>query len=253
MRYLRILFVVLMACASPPVFAQATYSTPAGSRVNGVVPLTCDGAGANCVPGTGSGSAGGAVVAGDVDDTAGAVLGQTVNARNYVFDGAAWDRQPGGTGAADGTATAIMGGVANARGYVFNGTTWDRMRGDTSGAYSVTVPSAATAAGTDNVLITAAGVTGGSYPVKGSSGNIYGYNVVSITAGYVMLLDSAAVSNGPVVPTRCLPIAANTGVEVSFRGMPVRINNFGMSLVFSSTGCFTLTLAPAAFLHADAK
>lgn len=38
----------LALIASAPAFAQATYPTPSGSRVNGVVPLTCDSTGANC-------------------------------------------------------------------------------------------------------------------------------------------------------------------------------------------------------------
>lgn len=46
-------FAVLAAlalCVSAPAFAQATYPTPAGSRVQGVVPLTCDTTLANCAP-----------------------------------------------------------------------------------------------------------------------------------------------------------------------------------------------------------
>jgi len=35
---------------SATVVAQATYSTPAGSLVQGTVPLACDRAGANCAP-----------------------------------------------------------------------------------------------------------------------------------------------------------------------------------------------------------
>lgn len=44
---------VLALCAialAVPAFAQSTYSTPSGPRVNGVVPLTCNTTGANCVP-----------------------------------------------------------------------------------------------------------------------------------------------------------------------------------------------------------
>jgi len=48
-------FLALCALAlSVPAFAQATYPIPSGSRVNGVVPLTCNTTGANCVPVTGS-------------------------------------------------------------------------------------------------------------------------------------------------------------------------------------------------------
>lgn len=44
-------FLALCALALAfPAFAQATYPTPSGSRVNGVVSLTCNTTGANCVP-----------------------------------------------------------------------------------------------------------------------------------------------------------------------------------------------------------
>lgn len=44
---------VLALCAlalALPAFAQSTYPTPSGPRVNGVVPLTCSTTGTNCVP-----------------------------------------------------------------------------------------------------------------------------------------------------------------------------------------------------------
>ena len=40
----------LALIASAPAFAQATYPTPSGSRVQGVVPLTCDTTLTNCTP-----------------------------------------------------------------------------------------------------------------------------------------------------------------------------------------------------------
>lgn len=48
----KILFAFLLALFATPVFAQATYPTVAGQRVNGVVPLQCDAAGINCAPAT---------------------------------------------------------------------------------------------------------------------------------------------------------------------------------------------------------
>jgi hypothetical protein len=46
----KILLGLVLALFALPAFAQATYPTPAGSRVNGVVALTCDANGANCAP-----------------------------------------------------------------------------------------------------------------------------------------------------------------------------------------------------------
>lgn len=47
----KILLALALALFALPAFAQATYPTVAGSRVNGVVALTCDANGANCAPG----------------------------------------------------------------------------------------------------------------------------------------------------------------------------------------------------------
>jgi hypothetical protein len=55
----KILLGLLLALFALPAFAQATYPTAAGSRVSGVVTLTCDANGANCAPG---GDAAGIVV-----------------------------------------------------------------------------------------------------------------------------------------------------------------------------------------------
>lgn len=44
------LLAVLLALFATPVLAQATYPTPGGQRVQGVVQLQCDAAGINCVP-----------------------------------------------------------------------------------------------------------------------------------------------------------------------------------------------------------
>lgn len=49
-RVARLALAALALCVSAPAFAQATYPTPAGSRVAGVVPLGCDTNGANCSP-----------------------------------------------------------------------------------------------------------------------------------------------------------------------------------------------------------
>ncbi len=50
MRLLRSLTAAALLCAAAAALGQSTYPTPAGSRVNGVVPLQCDTSGANCAP-----------------------------------------------------------------------------------------------------------------------------------------------------------------------------------------------------------
>ncbi len=82
--------------------------------------------------------------------------------------------------------------------------------------------------------------------------NLAGLNVVTGgTAGYVMLFDAATVpADGAVTPLRCMPVAANTGIDVNFRAAPLRFD-VGAVVVFSSTGCFTKTASATAFLAGD--
>lgn len=164
----RLALAAILACAATPAFAQATYPTPAGSRVNGYVPLTCDSSGANCAP------------------------------------------MPGGASAPSASATS---GVAPA---------------------STPVASA-------------------SLVAKATAGNLYGYNVTSAaTAGYILIFNSATVpADGTVTPAMCLPLAANTGIDQSYR--TPEYYSAGVTLVFSSTGCFTKTASATAFISANVK
>lgn len=89
---MKLLRSVLALCAlalAVPVFAQSTYPTPSGPRVNGVVPLACDTAGANCAPSVTVGT--------PADAGANANAGQISYSRSYVFNGTTWDRQRGDT------------------------------------------------------------------------------------------------------------------------------------------------------------
>jgi hypothetical protein len=90
------------------------------------------------------------------------------------------------------------------------------------------------------------------FVLRAGATNLAGLSVTTGgTAGYVMLFDATAVpADGAVTPTRCLPIAANTGLDLNFRGSPLRFDN-GVVVVFSSTGCFTKTGSATAYLAGD--
>lgn len=94
----------------------------------------------------------------------------------------------------------------------------------------------------------------GGYVVRTGTTNLAGLNVVTGgTAGYVMLFDATAVpADGAVAPKRCMPIAANTGIDLNFRGSPLRFDN-GLVAVFSTTGCFTKTISATAFIAGDVQ
>lgn len=148
------------------------------------------------------------------------------------------------------TSTANIGPCAMLA-HVWDGTNSRPLAGDASGLYAVEVPSASTNAG---VAVNATSVAAGSLIVKASPGNLYGYNVTSAaSAGYVMIFNSATVpADGTVTPARCIPLAANTGLEVDLRGQPTFFSA-GIVIVFSTTGCFTKTISATAFIAGDAK
>ena len=89
--------------------------------------------------------------------------------------------------------------------------------------------------------------------VKDSSGTLTGFNVTSSSAaGFVMVFDSATVpADGAVSPLRCIPLGIATGIEYSYQS-PLRLYR-GITIVFSSTGCFTKTTSATAFIAGDAR
>jgi hypothetical protein len=95
---------------------------------------------------------------------------------------------------------------------------------------------------------------GASQQLKTLPGNLFSLNVVSGgTAGYILLLDSKTIpADGAVTPVKCMPLAANTGIDLNWSIQPVRFVN-GIAIVFSSTGCFTKTASATAFISGSAQ
>lgn len=121
----------------------------------------------------------------------------------------------------------------------------------TNPSWYAVVSTANAAAGT---AVSANVAVGGSLIAKASAGNLYGVNVVTgANAGFILIINSATVpGDGAVTPRRCIPIAANTGLEINWRPVPL-VFATGIVVVFSTTGCFTKTLDATAFISADAK
>jgi len=88
--------------------------------------------------------------------------------------------------------------------------------------------------------------------LKTGTAVLAGMNVTTgAAAGYVLVFDAAAVpADGAVAPLRCLPVAANTGVDINFRGSPLKFDA-GAVVVFSTTGCYTKTASATAFIAGD--
>lgn len=100
----------------------------------------------------------------------------------------------------------------------------------------------------------ASGAVSGGIVGKASAGNLYGYNVVAgASAGFVLITNTTTVpADGAVTPLKCIPLAANTGIDVNLRGQPVFFST-GISVSFSTTGCFTKTASATAFISIDAR
>lgn len=111
---------------------------------------------------------------------------------------------------------------------------------------ALALPSAALAEGTSTYRTTPA--VGTSLVVPG--GYFSGANVTSgATAGYVLVIDARTVpAAGAVTPVVCMPLAANTGIDLNYRGGPIRMTSGGSVIVFSTTGCFSYTVSATAFI-----
>lgn len=110
------------------------------------------------------------------------------------------------------------------------------------------------ASASNGVAPSANSAVSGSQIIKASAGNLYGLNVTSgASAGYVMLFNSATVpADGAVAPVKCVPLAANTGIEFNWRTTPLAFTT-GIVAVFSTTGCYAKAISATAYISADAK
>lgn len=93
-----------------------------------------------------------------------------------------------------------------------------------------------------------------SLTLKVGSGLFYQFQITTAaTPGYVMVFDSAtAPSDGAVQPAACWVVGANSSLSMSNTPLPTRFTN-GLVLVFSSTGCFTLTKSATAFISGSVQ
>lgn len=93
----------------------------------------------------------------------------------------------------------------------------------------------------------------GSHVLKAGPGCLLAaYAVVdSTTAGYILVFNSTTVpANGAVTPVHCIPIAVSSYNFINFAPQPPEWYSAGITIVFSSTGCFTKTISAHAFFHA---
>lgn len=195
--------------------------------------------------------------------------------------------------ATSGVATSSTNLGTVAYNYGFNGTTWDQVQVDGSKNLKVAIQGTLPAfAATPTFILGAgsaiagkvgidqttdittngveiaptAGAAAGITPVvsaavesghvlKASAGNLYSvYATVSSTAGYLMVFNSTTVpADGAVTPLQCMQVPANSTTGLNFNPGPVEVYSTGISVAFSTTGCFTKTANATAFFHGSVK
>lgn len=145
-----------------------------------------------------------------------------------------------------------VGLYANSFGRIVSGSNWYAAAGNTAGQqYVVQALEASTTSGVAPVVTAA--VAGGQV-LKASAGNLYGLNVVSgASAGYVLVTNTTTVpADGAVTPLKCYAIPATSSLDLNLRAAPVYFST-GISVSFSTTGCFTKTASATAFISGDVK
>lgn len=101
------------------------------------------------------------------------------------------------------------------------------------------------------VVGTSVQVATGGLVLKAAPGCLLALYVVNSTsAGYMLVYNAVAVpSNGAVTPIHCIPIAASSYQWINFAPQPPEWYSTGISVAFSTTGCFTQTISAALFIH----
>lgn len=116
----------------------------------------------------------------------------------------------------------------------------------------VPVPIATATAGITSVSTSA---VASNRVIKNSPGNLYGFSVTTgATAGFVFVSNTTTAptaGGAAITPVKCYVIAANSTLGVTFN--PPLVLSTGVTLVFSTTGCFTNTASSTAFISGDAK
>jgi hypothetical protein len=83
-----------------------------------------------------------------------------------------------------------------------------------------------------------------------TTGQLLYINVTSgASAGYVMVFNTAsAPADGAVTPTFCYVLAANSTLSTTYNAIAAPNFSTGITVVFSTTGCFTKTASATAFI-----
>ena len=94
--------------------------------------------------------------------------------------------------------------------------------------------------------------TEANHVLKASAGTLFGLSVTSSAAGYVLIYNAiSAPPDGAVTPVACYYLSSGPGsLGIAFTPFPLNMST-GITVVFSSTGCFTQTSSSTAFFGAQ--
>lgn len=125
------------------------------------------------------------------------------------------------------------------------------LRLDTTGKLQIT--GSVTASGASAVAPVVSSAAEGSHVLKSSAGSLIAFIATSgASAGYVLLFDAtSAPADGVVTPVECLSIPATSTLGFS-APTPVTFAT-GITIVFSTTGCFSKTISATAFFSAQVQ
>lgn len=87
-----------------------------------------------------------------------------------------------------------------------------------------------------------------SQVLKASAGTLYGGAVTATVAGYLLIFNATSLpANGAVTPVKCLSVPAGQTVSFSADAGTAWTFSTGITLGYSTTGCYTLTASATAF------
>jgi len=236
----------LAADGSSNLLVSLATALPAGSNIIGALTAnqsvnTAQFGGSNVVTGTGVGGAGIPRVTVSSDSTIGLVAGTAVIGKVSIDQTTPGTTNGVQVNAALPAGTNILGKIGI-----------DQSTDVTTNGVEI-APTAASAAGITPSQISSAG---SSLVLKGSAGNLYTATIsVGATALYLMVFNAtSAPGDGSVTPAYCFgPLPINAPYSLSWAPGPPAVFGTGITLVSSSTGCFTKTAANAGFLAGQVK
>jgi len=123
----------------------------------------------------------------------------------------------------------------------------------TNGALNVN-----TSGGVSNITPGVAGSASSSVVLKASSGNLYGaYVTTGATQGWLMVFNSTTAPSNESTTAgtasgnlqECVYAPANSTTGLTYASGPPEAFSAGITLMFSSTGCASLTASATGYLH----